>query len=161
VESTCSLKPKPKSTSKSRPRIKINTADPDFNSAGKVRGPYKILAHSRSTPVLGSTADDDDVSLDGNASVRRRRTHLLELVDVLKGVFPEDVVGLGEVEERLGGSEKGGRKWADVSDGDEDEDMLMSDVRGRDAGNAREDPLVHVFVDQFSVSLLFSFFFAT
>jgi hypothetical protein len=107
----------------------------------------------------------------------------LELIGVLKGVFPEDVVGLGEVEERLGvggvrrkGKGKGRRNTEErvgmgsVSDGDEDEDqyrdegMLVSDVRGRDAererAGGREDPLIHVFVDQLSFfSLLFRSFF--
>jgi hypothetical protein len=74
-------------------------------------------------------------------------------VHVLKGVFPEDGVWLGEVQGKLGVQGQGrGRGVA----GGEGEGELW-DVRGRDPVQRveGEDPLIHVFVDQLSLLFLF------
>jgi len=77
------------------------------------------------------------------------RTRLLELVSVLKGVFPEDGKGLREVEGRLKRKKEG-----NVGMGDGDEGGEVLDVRGRDPELRAGDPLVHVFVDQLSFLFL-------
>ena len=73
------------------------------------------------------------------------RDRSLGLVQVLKGVFPEDARVLGEVEGRL----KAGR-GREAGSGED----VSSDIRGRDPVfvplHGREDSLIHVFVDQLS-----------
>lgn len=71
---------------------------------------------------------------------------------VLKGVFPEDSVRLGEVEGKVRARAAGG-----AAEGE------LLDVRGRDpvqrieGGTGGGDPLIHVFVDQLSFSFSFPF----
>jgi hypothetical protein len=94
------------------------------------------------------------------------RKRLVELVRVLRGVFPEDEARLGEVKGRLlrVGMKKGKRRrmGGSEAEGEGKGEGDVWDVRGRDpvhvqGGGGGGDPLIHVFVDQ--LSLGFHLFF--
>lgn len=94
-----------------------------------------------------STRDSDSHALE------KERVRLLELVHVLKGVFPEDEGGLGVMEGRLRGRRKGKARGGSDADDEEEENVL----RGRDPVHVHEhehgrvDPLIHVFVDHSNI----------